>query len=95
MALVVVFIYLFIFNGVVRREWRSLTTVTEESDFVSRAAMRDEISEGGCARVCTLSSEACVGAASSHFKNVCVAGATSQVTFHPSGEPSCAGNIPR
>ncbi len=95
MALVVVYIYLFISNGVDRREWRNLKTVTEKSDFVSKAAMRDEISNGGCACVCTLSGEACVGTASSHFKNVCVAEATSQVTFHPSGEPSCTGNIPR
>ncbi len=91
--LLYIFIYLFISNGVDRREWRNLKTVTEKSDFVSRAAMRDEISDGGCACVCTLSGEACVGTASSHFKNVCVAGATSQVTFHPSGELSCTGNI--
>lgn len=70
----VVFIYLFILDGVDRREWSSLKTVTEESDFVSRAAMRDEISDGGRARVCTLSSEACVSTASRHFRNACVAG---------------------
>lgn len=34
--------------------------MTKESDFVSRAVMRDEISDGGHAHVCTLSSEACV-----------------------------------
>lgn len=91
----VLFIYLFLLDEVDRREWRNLKTVTEKSDFVRRAAMRDEISDGGRARVCMLSSEACVSTACSHFRNVCVAGATSRVTFHPTGEPCCAGNIPR
>lgn len=61
------------------RQEKSLKTVTEESNFVSRAVMQDEISDGDCARVCTLSSGACVSTASSHFRNVCVAGATAEL----------------